>query len=179
MLVLTKGSHRVYDELFLQNKYPTDPSIYVNVSSVTEPADAPAGGSNPFLVVGAPPLPEGQKPDRDFEQRYADQLIERLEQSGLPGLSAATVTRHLTGPFDWQRKFHAFQGAIYGLGTDHNVLAKSFRPVNFLPRIGGLYFVGGSVQPGPGLPMVVQSGKITAERIARDLPASTRRISVS
>ena len=54
MLVLTKGSHRVYDELFLQNKYPTDPSIYVNVSSVTQPGDAPDGGSNPFIVVGAP-----------------------------------------------------------------------------------------------------------------------------
>ena len=49
-------------------------------------------------------------------------------------------------------------------------LGGSFRPLNFRADVPGLYFVGGGVQPGAGMPMVVQSGKITAERIARDLP---------
>src|SRR5206468_4214978 len=68
ILVLTKGSGRVYDELFLRGEYPTDPPIYANVTSVTNPADAPAGGSNPFIVVGAPPLKPGTEHarDRDF-----------------------------------------------------------------------------------------------------------------
>ena len=172
ILVLTKGSGRVYDELFVRGEYPSDPPIYVNATSATDPADAPPGGSNPFIVIGAPPLKAGLEDDRDreFEGRHADILIERLERAGLPGLAGATVSRRITAPSDWQGRFTAFLGSIYGLGNKHNVLGGSFRPLNFRADVPGLYFVGGGVQPGAGMPMVVQSGKVTAERIARDMP---------
>ncbi|CAN5807982.1 phytoene desaturase family protein [soil metagenome] len=168
LLVLTEGSGRVYEELFGRDEYPSDPPIYVNATCVTDPADAPPGASNPFVVVGAPPLKPGAEPDREFEARHADRLIARLERAGLPGLAGATVSRHITGPGDWRDRFLAFRGSIYGLGSAHNVLGGSFRPLNFRADVPGLYFVGGGVQPGAGLPMVVQSGKITAERVARD-----------
>ena len=174
LLVLTEGSKRVYDELFERNEYPGDPPLYLNVTSTTDRADAPAGGSNPFLVVGAPPLPPGGGTDRRFESEYADQLISRLERSGFPGLSASIVSKTITGPEEWRDRFHAFRGAIYGLGNHHNVLGGSFRPLPYRDDLPGLYFAGGGVQPGAGLPMVVQSGKLVAERAARDL--SKRRI---
>ncbi len=170
LLVLTKGSGNVYDELFGRGEYPADPPIYVNATCVTDRCDAPEGGSNPFVVVGAPPLKPGEESDRDFEERYADALLSRLEASGLDGLRASSVVKRITGPGDWRDRFHAFLGSIYGLGNAHNVLGGSFRPLNYRAEIPGLYFVGGGVQPGAGMPMVVQSGKITAERIARDLP---------
>lgn len=173
VLVLTEGSDRVYDELFVNGQYTTDPPIYVNATCVTDPGDAPAGHSNPFIVVGAPPLKPGDTDanrDRDFEARYADQLLGRLERAGYPGLAGATISRHVTAPHDWKDRFHAFLGSIYGLGNKHNVLGGSFRPLNFRKDIPGLYLVGGGVQPGAGMPMVVQSGKVTAERIARDFP---------
>lgn len=171
ILVLTEGSSRVYDELFLRGEYTSDPPIYANVTCVTDPSDAPSGCSNPFLVVGAPPLKPGEERDPDFEGRYADQLIARLEASGMPGLASAAVSRKITAPVDWRDRFTAFLGSIYGLGNKHNVLGGSFRPLNFQKDVPGLYFVGGGVQPGAGMPMVVQSGKITAERIAREMPA--------
>ena len=172
VLVLTKGSGRVYDELFVRGQYASDPPIYVNATCVTDPGDAPNGGSNPFIVIGAPPLKPGSERVRDaeFEERHADRLVARLEQAGLPGLAGASVSRKITAPIDWQDRFTAFLGSIYGLGNKHNVLGGSFRPLNFRADVPGLYFVGGGVQPGAGMPMVVQSGKITAERIARDIP---------
>jgi phytoene desaturase len=171
ILVLTRGSSRVYDELFVRGEYTSDPPIYANVTSETDPDDAPIGGSNPFVVVGAPPFKPGQERDREFEERYADRLIARLEGAGLPGLASATVSRRITAPHDWRDRFTAFLGSIYGLGNRHNILGGSFRPLNYRADVPGLYFVGGGVQPGAGMPMVVQSGKITAERIARDMPA--------
>lgn len=173
LLVLTEGSGRVYEELFERGEYPSDPPIYVNATCLTDEGDAPAGGSNPFVVVGAPPIKPGEEPDRDFEARYADGLITRLERAGLPGLGEATVSRKITGPGDWRDRFHAFRGAIYGLGNRHNVLGGSFRPLNYRAEVPGLYFVGGGVQPGAGMPMVVQSGKITAHRLVRDLSGSS------
>ncbi len=179
VLVLTEGSNRVYDELFINGQYTTDPPIYVNATCITDPNDAPAGQSNPFIVVGAPALKPGARDedrDRDFEAQYADKLIARLEQAGYPGLASSTVSRLITAPTDWKHRFIAFLGSIYGLGNKHNVLGGSFRPLNFQKDLPGLYFVGGGVQPGAGMPMVVQSGKIAAERIARDFPikASSR-----
>ena len=174
MLILTKGSDRVYDELFIRGEYASDPPIYVNVTSATDPADAPAGGSNPFIVIGAPPLRAGAESDHAFIEQYADTIIDRLEQIALPGLSGSIVARQVTGPSDWQARFHAFRGAIYGLSNQHNILGGSFRPLNYRPDVPGLYFVGGAVQPGAGMPMVVQSGKITALRIDRDLTGLRR-----
>ncbi len=175
ILVLTKGSERVYDELFTRGEFPSDPPIYVNATSETDPGDAPPGGSNPFIVVGAPPMRPGSGPDRDFERRYADQLIARLEEAGLPGLGSAIVSRSVFGPSDFRDRFHAFLGSIYGLGNAHNVLGGSFRPLNYRADVPGLYFAGGGVQPGAGLPMVVQSGKLAAEKIARDLNLRARK----
>lgn len=179
LLVLTKGSDRVYEELFVRGEYPEDPPIYVNATSRTDPDDSPSGGSNPFIVVGAPPLPRGDGEDRDFLQRYADRLIARLETAGLEGLGASVTSRLVTGPGDYRERFHAFRGSIYGLGNDHNVLGGSFRPLNSLAEVPGLYFVGGGVQPGAGMPMVVQSGKITAERIERDRKLARRAVAAS
>lgn len=171
ILVLTKGSDRVYDELFGHGEFTSDPPIYINVTSVTDPTDAPTGGSNPFVVVGAPPMKPGAGRDRDFEARYADQLLAKLETSGLPGLKEASVSTTITAPDDFRGRFHAFLGSIYGLGNDHNVLGGSFRPLNYRADVPGLYFAGGGVQPGAGLPMVVQSGKLAAEKVAKDLNA--------
>ena len=179
VLMLTPGSGRVYDELYVKSVYTSDPPIYLNVTSVTDPSDAPEGSCNPFIVVGAPSLARGQENqrDREFEEAYADRLLEKLEQTGFPGLRASIVSRKVTAPHDWQDRFSAFRGSIYGLGNQHNVLGGAFRPLNHRPDLPGLYLVGGGVQPGAGMPMVVQSGKITAERIDRDfkIPAYRTR----
>ena len=179
VLVLTKGSDRVYDELFEKGEFTSDPPIYVNATSVTDPADAPLGGSNPFVVVGAPAMKLGTGPDRDFESRYADKLLATLEDAGFPGLRASAVSTTITGPDDWRSRFHAFLGSIYGLGNAHNILGGSFRPLNYRGDVPGLYFAGGGVQPGAGLPMVVQSGKLVAEKIAKDLRLKTPKVSAT
>lgn len=174
VLVLTKGSANVYEEVYVWNDYPADPPIYVNTTSVTDSSDAPEGQSNPFVVIGAPPLMPGANGDSIFEAGYADQLLTKLDQTGLPGLSSAIVTRRVSAPSEWQDQFFGFRGSIYGLGTKHNILAGGFRPVNMLPEVPGLFFVGGGVQPGAGMPMAVQGGKIVAETLHWSLPAKAR-----
>lgn len=170
LLVFTEGTDRVYDEVYKRGIHPTDPPIYVNTTSATDPGDAPAGCSNPFVVVNAPARrADGSAEDDDpeFGERYADRLTRRLEEYGIPGLGSRTIHRRVTTGRDWEARFHAFRGSIHGLGASHNIIGGGFRPLPYRSEVPGLYFVGGGVQPGPGMPMVVQSGKIVAERIAR------------
>ena len=170
MILLTEGSNRVYDEIFVEKRYPSDPAIYLNVTSETDPGDAQAGGSNPFIVVGIPPLEPGSGPDPERDRAYADFILEQIDRQWLPGFKASVTEMKITSAHDWHARFSAHRGAIYGLGVDQNILDGAFRPVNVLPEVPGLYFVGTSVQPGPGMPMVAQSGKIVAGLVEKEHP---------
>lgn len=87
-----------------------------------------------------------------------------------PWVQDSITEMKITSAHDWQNRFHAHKGAIYGLGTDQNILDGAFRPINTIGEVPGLYFVGTSVQPGPGMPMVAQSGKIVAGLVERNHP---------
>jgi diapolycopene oxygenase len=170
MILLTKGSNNVYNEIFVDKRYPADPAIYLNVTSETDPADAPSGGCNPFIVVGIPPFEPGQVRDVGRDHAYAETIIQQIETQWLPGFKNSITDMKITSAHDWYDRFYAHRGAIYGLGTDENILDGAFRPINTLQEVPNLYFVGTSVQPGPGMPMVAQSGKIVADLVAKNHP---------
>jgi phytoene desaturase len=167
LLILTPGAGDVYSEIFDDGVYPADPALYVNTTSTTDPDDAPNGGSNPFIVVGVPSLRAGVDRDEDQEHAYAERVLDRLEASGLEGLRGSIQHRVMKGPTYFRHQFDAFRGSIYGLSQAHNILGGGFRPINERPEVPGLFFAGGGVQPGAGMPMAVQSGKITAELVAK------------
>lgn len=173
MILLTEGSNNVYNEIFIDKRYPADPAIYLNVTSETDLADAPTGCSNPFVVIGIPPFEPGQARDQARDEAYAKAVIQQIEDRWLPGFQSSIVDMKITSAHDWHNKFYAHRGAIYGLGPDQNILDGAFRPTNTLDEVPNLYFVGTSVQPGPGMPMVAQSGKIVAELVARNHPNSS------
>lgn len=171
MIMLTEGSNNVYNEIFVDKCYPVDPAIYLNVTSETDPDDAPDGGCNPFIVVGIPPFEPGSRPDPVRDEAYADSIIRRIEDRWLPGFRSSIVNMKITSAHDWFNRFYAHRGAIYGLGPDQNILDGAFRPINTIEEVPNLFFAGTSVQPGPGMPMVAQSGKIVAEMIHKRFPS--------
>lgn len=170
MILLTNGSNNVYEEIFVEKKYPDDPAIYINVTSETDPDDASSEGSNPFIVVGIPPIEPGMERDSERDSKYAELIIERIDTQWLPGFKDSITEMKITSAHDWHDRFSAHRGAIYGLGTDQNILDGAFRPINIIDEVPGLYFVGTSVQPGPGMPMVAQSGKIIAALVEKNHP---------
>lgn len=170
MILLTNGSNNVYEEIFVEKKYPDDPAIYINVTSETDPDDAAKDCSNPFIVVGIPPIEPGSERDSVRDANYAELIIDRIDQHWLPGFRDSITEMKITSAHDWHDRFSAHRGAIYGLGADQNILDGAFRPINTMDEVPGLYFVGTSVQPGPGMPMVAQSGKIVAGLVERKHP---------
>ncbi|MBI4852087.1 MAG: phytoene desaturase [Acidobacteria bacterium] len=155
-----------YHDIFDLGVLPKQTPIYINAPLRTDPPLAPAGKDNLFVVISVPPRGE-TKPDPLIYEEYAANLLHQIESFGFSGLESSLLFHNINTPLTFEQKFSAFRGSIYGLGPKHNILYGAFRPLNKSQEISGLYFVGGGVQPGAGMPMVVQSGKIVADLIAK------------
>jgi phytoene dehydrogenase-like protein len=139
-----------------------DPTIYVYVSSKQNPTDAPAGHENWFVMINTPPN-FGQDWDRWVAaQRLA--LQQRLsEQLNLP-LADLILHETVMDPRDIERHTGSVGGAIYGPASNDK-WAAFLRQPNRHGKIKGLYFAGGSVHPGGGIPLCLLSARITTELI--------------
>ncbi|MFK8162053.1 MAG: 1-hydroxycarotenoid 3,4-desaturase CrtD [Lewinella sp.] len=152
-----------------------DITIYVNISSKLVREDAPAGQENWFVMVNAP-ADNGQ----DW-QTMIPQLRERVltllqkqllapadapeKATGSPlNLADLIEEERIITPPEIERLTGSHQGALYGTSSN-NTMAAFLRHPNFSRRINGLYFLGGSVHPGGGVPLCLLSAKITTELI--------------
>ena len=152
-----------FDAIFQRREPSPDPTIYVANSTRSDPSQAPPGHSNLFVLVNAPAL----TPEADWSalsKPYRDTIISRLEKSGLPGLSERIVYEQIITPQDLQDKYNAWQGSIYGISSNSKRTA-FLRPRAYAPGIANLYFVGGSVHPGGGIPLVLLSARLVARLI--------------
>ena len=152
-------------DIFTRLVAPRDPTIYVCATSRTDATQAPPGGENLFILVNAPYLSDEFSWAAERET-YRDLVIDKLEAMGLQGLREHIVFEQLITPDDLAARYGAQRGAIYGFSSN-SLFAPFQRPQN-RSAIPGLYFTGGSVHPGGGLPLVMLSGKITAELVTRD-----------
>ena len=151
-----------FEALFQRKALGADPTVYVNISSVHEPDDAPEGCSNWFVMVNAP---------ADHGQDW-DTLIKQLRQTAIDKLNAALdidlhtliEEEYIADPRVIEAKTLSHRGALYGHSSNHWLNAFLRHP-NFSGQIKGLYFVGGSVHPGGGIPLCLLSSKIAASLI--------------
>jgi phytoene desaturase len=158
-----------FDAITDRNVSADDPTIYVSVSSHSDASQAPEGKSNLFVLVNAPALEEG-KPAVDwssFGSEYADRIISILESRGLHDLSKRIELKEIITPLDFQKRFNAFRGSIYGPASNSR-MAAFLRPPNKSREVSGLFFVGGSSHPGGGIPLVLLSGKIVAGLVEKE-----------
>jgi 1-hydroxycarotenoid 3,4-desaturase len=98
-------------------------------------------------------------------------MLALLRQCGLQ-LELPTSQAQLTTPAGFSRLFPATGGALYGPATHGWMML--FKRAAAASRLPGLYLAGGSVHPGPGVPMAAMSGRLAAETLLAHLD-STRR----
>ncbi len=152
-----------FDYIFNRREPVPDPTIYVACTSKSDPTQAPPGHLNLFVLVNAPAL----TPSTDWpalQRQYCDNILSTLETRSLPGLRERIVHEQIITPVDFQEKYHAWQGSIYGVSSNSRQTAFR-RPPNRAPGVRNLYFVGGSVHPGGGIPLVMLSARLIARII--------------
>lgn len=159
---------REFAQIFLEKTMPDEPTVYLNITSKRFATDAPAGCENWFVLVNAP-ANEGQDWDGLIpatRERVLDVLSQRLRTD----LRACVECEAVFEPRTIESLTGSWQGALYG-NSSNNRMAAFLRHANKSRRIRGLYFCGGSVHPGGGIPLCLQSGKIAAQLIAEDVRA--------
>lgn len=142
---------------------PQDPTIYISISSKSAPEDAPEGCENWFILVNAPPQQDPHEPftqANNREQMYASHIIDVLERRGFD-IKGRLEHQHILPPRYLTRFAHF--GSIYGVAP-HSLL-RTIRPKPRLAGIKNLWLAGGTVHPGGGMPLAMQSGKNAAAAV--------------
>jgi phytoene desaturase len=158
---------REFDEIHQQKINPTEPTIYVSVSSRTDPAHAPEGHDNYFILVNAPARDPRQAWTYAETRAYRNLVIKRLERFGFYGLAERIVTESVFTSGDFAARDLAWHGSLYGWAS-HSIGTSLFRPPLRAPGTKNVFFAGGTTHPGGGIPLVLLSGKMVAEMIQRE-----------
>ena len=160
----------VFKDLIDDKRLMSDPSILVTNPSRTDPGLAPDGKHIYYVLFPTPNLDA----DIDWTKQsgpYRDEIVKTLEERGYVGFGDSIELEHITNPLDWQER---------GMerGTPFAAAHSFFQTGPFRPRnIWGdnVVFAGSGTQPGVGVPMVLVSGRLAAERITGPDPAYKSR----
>lgn len=145
-----------FEAIFKGRTMAEDPTVYVHISSKFNAEDAPEGKENWFVMVNAP-ADVGQ----DWSLLYnktRERVISKLSRMLKVDIEGLIETEDHLIPPEIAVKTSSLGGALYGSSSNKRSAA-FFRHPNF-SKVGGLYFVGGSVHPGGGIPLCLLSAKI-------------------
>ncbi|HUF10244.1 MAG TPA: hypothetical protein VMO47_13055 [Rhodothermales bacterium] len=117
----------------------------------------------------------GQQLSYPLMRRFADRIIDFLEDWGLDGLREHTVVRHLFTPEDFASELNAIHGNAFGIEPRLTQTAY-LRPHNASEDVSNLYLVGAGTHPGAGIPGVTLGAEATAFCVARDLNLPTHNL---
>jgi phytoene desaturase len=152
-----------FDEIIRQGRLMSDPSFLLTAPTVTDPSLAPDGAHAYYALFPAPNLEHRRPIDWTKESsRYVEHMLETLAGRGF---DIDAEVQHVTTPADW-----AAQGMPAGtpFAAAHRFgQTGPFRLPTLDRRIENLVFCGSNIQPGVGIPMVLLSGRLAAERVLR------------
>jgi phytoene desaturase len=137
-----------------------DPTVYINITSKYKVDDAPKGCENWFVLINAP-ANEGQNWDEIIRQTK-ENVLKKISRVLGQNIAALIECEEILDPRTIESKTSSAQGALYG-NSSNNRFAAFLRHANFSSKIKNMYFVGGSVHPGGGIPLALSSAKIMSD----------------
>ncbi len=154
-----------FDCLFKSKTLHPDPTVYVNITAKCEPGiQAPNGKENWFVMINAP-ANIGQD-WQSLQQQAKQAIITKLNRILSIKLEDLIETESVLDPVTIDQKTASYMGSLYGTSSN-SANAAFLRHPNFSKNIKGLYFAGGSVHPGGGIPLCLKSAEIVANMVQK------------
>ena len=161
-IIFSKDQEKEFDYIFNKKTICSDPTIYICSTSKIVKEDAPASCENWFILINSP-FDNGQ----DWEKIKKDlrcNIIEKINSTLDSDIEGNIVGEKILTPVDIENETLSKFGSLYG--SSSNSLKSAFiRHPNFSKNINNLYFCGGSVHPGGGIPLCLNSAKIVSDLI--------------
>ncbi|MDH7447424.1 1-hydroxycarotenoid 3,4-desaturase CrtD [Aquimarina sp. 2201CG14-23] len=164
-IFFSKNYEEEFDYIFEKKSITSDPTVYINITSKNERNDAPNDCENWFVMINVPGN-EGQEWDEMIHQARKN-ILKKLSGLLKSNIEDLIETEEILDPRSIESNTQSHQGSLYG-ASSNNKYAAFLRHPNFSKNIKNLYFCGGSVHPGGGIPLCLLSGKIVSELIKKD-----------
>ena len=153
-----------FREIFEKPSWPKDPSIYLNVPSITDPAVAPKGHHTIMILV---PVACGLDETAASKEEYGEYILQYLEEKAGIKLKKKIVYKSIFSVTDFQSAYNSYAGNALG-GVAHTLMQTGpFRPPNKHKKIKNLFFSGAGTVPGIGVPSAIISGHLVRDRVAK------------
>lgn len=160
-IFFSKNYEQEFREITRESTLAKDPTIYIHVSSVAVKQDSPENCQNWFVMVNTP---AGVVVDDAYRQHVFDLLCERIKTNFQIDLKPLILHQSHWDTQDIEKLTGSYMGALYGSSSNH-LLSTFKRHSNQVKKYKNLYFCGGTVHPGGGIPLVLRSSKIVADLI--------------
>lgn len=161
-ILFTENYRAEFADLFRKKVIHHDPTVYLFISSKIVPGDAPAGMENWFVMVNTP-----EDTGQDWDHMIAEarvRILEKIQYHTGADISDLILTEKVVDPREIARRTGSFRGSLYGTSSN-NRFSAFLRHPNRRTELPGVFFVGGSVHPGGGIPLCLASAKIVANQI--------------
>jgi 1-hydroxycarotenoid 3,4-desaturase len=159
-----------FTSTFRDGRLPASPTVYVCAQDRLDDADTHTAGTPErlFCLINAPANGDSNRINQEEVSRCQSSIFAQLRHCGLDVTSPTSpVSMDISTPSDFHHRFPATGGALYG-PAPHGWMA-AFNRAGTRTKLPGLYLAGGSIHPGPGVPMAMLSGQFAAQCLTADL----------
>ena len=146
-----------FNHIFNLKSLCDDPTVYINITSKKIKTDAPSYGENWFVMINAP-YNQGQSWE-ELRAQAKKNILQKLSKMLNEDIGDLIEVEDYLDPIRIETRTSSDKGSLYG-SSSNNRLSAFFRQANFSSKINNLYFCGGSVHPGGGIPLCLLSAQI-------------------
>ncbi len=158
-ILFSENYKEEFDCLFNEQKPYHDPTIYINITSKLCKLDAPSNCENWFVMINAPH--NTSKEPITYGSELRKQVLAKINRMLKTNLEPYIIEEAVLDPYEIEMQTSSVGGSLYG-NASNNKFSAFLRHANFSSSIKGLFFLGGSVHPGGGIPLCLLSAKIVS-----------------
>jgi len=159
-ILFSADYQKEFNAIWKDKTISNDPTVYINISSKIIRTDAPLNNENWFVMINVP-ANNGQNWDQLIQKARAS-IIQKISRILNRNIQKDIICEQILDPRSIESKTGSFQGSLYG-NSSNNQFAAFLRHPNFSSQVKNLFFCGGSVHPGGGIPLALLSAKIVSD----------------
>ena len=163
-ILFSENYEAEFKQLFEEDKPYNDPTVYINITSKFCKEDAPAGHENWFVMVNVPYNKNGK--EITYANEIRKNVIGKINRTLKTDIESLIVAEEILDPLGIETQTSSFGGSLYG-NASNTKFSAFLRHSNYTNKIKGMYFVGGSVHPGGGIPLCLLGAKIVSNLIEK------------